>query len=137
MKTIYKINFAAIICIAVFSYSAVNAQEFKSNESIKDQLKKGTVTGLKYGAESRLNLKQSTSEKPVSYTKENFRELIFQGYTKQSNLTTARKTNTSAKASKSISAPLSSDSKTPEPNKKKADSVKLPPTQGGAKEPVN
>jgi len=137
MKTTYKICFAAIVCIATFSLSTAHAQEFKTNESIKDQLKKGTVVGLKYGAESRTNLKLSTNEKPISYTKENFRDLIFQGYSKQSSLAIARKGNISAKASKSVSNPLPSDSKAPETGKKKTDSVKLPPMQGGAKEPVN
>jgi len=136
MKTTYIICFAAIVCIATFSYSTVHAQEFKPGESIKDQLKKGTVSGLKYGAESRANVSQSTNEKPKSYTKDNFRDLIFQGYSKQSNPTTARKGNINSKVSKSVSSPLPSEAKAPEPNKNKADSVKLPPMQGGAKEPV-
>lgn len=137
MKTIYKINITAIICIALFSYSAAHAQEFKTNESIKDQLKKGTVPGLKYGAESRSNINESTNEKPKSYTKENFRDLIFQGYSKQSSPTIARKSNISAKVSNSGSASLPSDSKAPEPGKTKVDSVKPPIMQGGIKEPVN
>jgi len=134
MKTIYKISCITVIALVASGYSTVNAQEFKSGESIKEQLKKGNVAGLKYGTANPQNNKVN-DDKPKQYTKENFRSLIFQNYS-QSSRSISTPTNVTTKTAKSISgsAKLPSDAEVQKPNDKdkKVETFKLP-TQGEEK----
>lgn len=135
MKTLYKISCIAVIGLTVFGYSTLSAQEFKSGESIKEQLKKGNVAGLKYGPVNPQNNKLK-DDKPKQYTKENFRSLIFQNYSQSSRSISAPTTNIAAKRAKSVSgsAKLPSDAEVQKPNDKdkKVETFKLP-TQGEEK----
>lgn len=134
MRTIYKINSAVMISAGLLICSVVQAQEkYKTTESIGKQFMQNSVPGLKYGSE----VQRKQENEPVDSkrdTKGNIRDVLFTGGIPTAAGQTLRTNNSGS--GKSVPVRLLSDSKVPELDKKPAEAVKLPPMQGGAKEPV-
>jgi len=60
MKRNTIIKWILLPAIAMACAAAASAQEFKNSESIGEQLKKGTVPGLKYGTAPALKKPESS-----------------------------------------------------------------------------
>lgn len=78
MKSMYKIG-AAMFLIGLLISTNSNAQEFKTSESISEQLKNGTASGLKFSsAVTRVKKTQVEEDKVPQYTKGNFKAYLQQ-----------------------------------------------------------
>jgi hypothetical protein len=129
MKAIYKFSILLISAGIMHSASA-SAQEFKTSESIRTQLKNGTVPGLKYGPESRKPAEDQP--KPKQYTKGEFKNTLGDGAAQNSGGTARRSAapkSLKTSNAKPASGSLPSDTKVPEKADKKIEVPKLPPMQ--------
>jgi hypothetical protein len=77
MKAIYKIG-VLTVAIGIVCCTVAGAQEFKTDESIRTQLKKGGVQGLQYGTEKKSS-ETTEADKPKTYTRGNFKSTLDDG----------------------------------------------------------
>lgn len=101
MKNIFKAIFCSIIIAAAFC-TTVNAQGYKTDESISSQIKKGTVPGQKFKPETKQLQPQKEVATPNANIKEKFSVRLKNGTlpgfrAKQGGSATSFKANTTAK----------------------------------------
>jgi hypothetical protein len=131
MKAIYKIGILTVVMGIVYCTTA-GAQEFKTDESIRTQLKKGGVQGLQYGAEKKSS-ETTEADKPKTYTKGNFKSTLDDGKS-QPGAAAGRKSaqrslNSTARG---VQNPLPSDQAAIKKEQPKVEPPK-PPAQGEEK----
>jgi hypothetical protein len=81
MKSIYKTGTMMAFGMSLFIFTSSTAQEFKTNESIINQLKKGTVPGLKFShVIPNVQKVQVEDKKDPQYTKGNFELYLEKGF---------------------------------------------------------